>query len=56
MKFSKGKCEVLPLERNNHVHLHKLQADQLESSFTEKSLRVSAETKMNMRQQMQHCG
>lgn len=40
MKINKGKCQVQPLGRNNPLHQHRLGADQLESSFAEKHLRV----------------
>ncbi|KAK4831023.1 hypothetical protein QYF61_014911 [Mycteria americana] len=38
MKFSKGKCKVLRLGRNNPRHQHVLGATQLESSLAEKGL------------------
>ncbi|KAK4821754.1 hypothetical protein QYF61_000815 [Mycteria americana] len=48
--FSKGKCKILHLGRNNPMHLYKLGADQLESSPQEKDLRVLVDTKLNMSQ------
>ncbi|KAK4811158.1 hypothetical protein QYF61_019789 [Mycteria americana] len=38
MKFNKGKCQVLPLGKNNPMHQYMLGATQLESSFAEKDL------------------
>ncbi|KAK4831251.1 hypothetical protein QYF61_016483 [Mycteria americana] len=38
--FSKGKCQVLHLGRNNPMHQYMLGADQLESNFAEKDLGV----------------
>ncbi|GAB0188332.1 hypothetical protein GRJ2_001298500 [Grus japonensis] len=40
MKFSKGKCKVLHLGRNNPRHPHMLVADQLGSSFAEEKLSI----------------
>ncbi|KAJ7408684.1 hypothetical protein WISP_119109 [Willisornis vidua] len=51
MKFSKGKCKVLDLGRNNPIHQHMLGTIQMESSSTEKDLEVLTNTKLNMIQQ-----
>ncbi|KAK4813952.1 hypothetical protein QYF61_003463 [Mycteria americana] len=47
-KFSKGKCRVLQLGRNNPKHQCKLGATQLESSFPEKDV---GDNKLTMSQQ-----
>jgi len=51
LQFSKGKCKVLHLERNNPKHQCMLGADQIESSFAEKGLRVLGGSKLTMSQQ-----
>ncbi|PKU42592.1 rna-directed dna polymerase from mobile element jockey-like [Limosa lapponica baueri] len=51
MKFSKGKCKVLHLGRNNTMHQYMLRATQMESSFAEKDLWVLVNTKLNVIQQ-----
>ncbi|KAK4806877.1 hypothetical protein QYF61_012598 [Mycteria americana] len=51
MKFSKGKCQVLHLGRNNPRHQYMLGATQLESSLSEKDLGVLMDTRLNMSQQ-----
>ena len=35
MKFDKGKCRVLQMERNSCMHLYRLEADLLERSSAE---------------------
>ncbi|KAK4826699.1 hypothetical protein QYF61_010708 [Mycteria americana] len=50
-KFSKWKCKVLHLGRNNPRHQDRLWADRIESSFAEKKLRVVVDTKLHMNQQ-----
>ncbi|XP_010116121.1 PREDICTED: pituitary adenylate cyclase-activating polypeptide type I receptor [Chlamydotis macqueenii] len=45
IKFKKEKCKVLNLERNNPMHQDRLGTSWLESSFTEKDLRLLVDTK-----------
>jgi len=49
MKFSKRKCEVLHLVRNNPMHQNMLGAVCLESSFAEMVLQVLVDNKLTMR-------
>ncbi|GAB0179143.1 mitochondrial enolase superfamily member 1 [Grus japonensis] len=48
MKFSKGKCKVLHLERNNLMHQYTLGASWLEGSLAEKDLMMLVVNKMTM--------
>ncbi|KAK4818537.1 hypothetical protein QYF61_014480 [Mycteria americana] len=50
MKFNKGNCKVLHLERNNPRHQYKLRANWLESRSVEKDLGVLVNSKPNMNQ------
>jgi len=51
MKFSKGKCRVLHLRRNNPMHQYGLEDDLLESSSVERDLGVLVNNKLTMNQQ-----
>ncbi|GAB0186845.1 mitochondrial enolase superfamily member 1 [Grus japonensis] len=48
MKFSKGKCQALPLGRNNPLHQYRLGADWLESILAEQALGVLANSRLTM--------
>jgi len=51
MKFNKGKCRVLPLERKNPMHQYRLGAERLERSSVERDLGLLVENRFTMSQQ-----
>ncbi|XP_064512720.1 sterile alpha motif domain-containing protein 1-like [Pseudopipra pipra] len=51
MNFSKGKCKVLHLSKNNSMHQYRLVASCLENSFEDKNLGVLVDNKLTMSQQ-----
>jgi len=51
MKFSKDKCSVLHLERNNPMHQYRLGTDMLESSSVERDLGVLVDDRLIVSQQ-----
>ena len=48
MKFSKGKCRVLHLGRNNPMHQYRPGVDLLESSSVERDLAVLVDDRLTM--------
>lgn len=51
MEFHKGNYKVLLLGRNNPMHLHRLEAEWLESISSKKDLRMPVDNKLTMSQQ-----
>jgi len=51
IKFSKGKCGLLHLGRNNPMHQYRLGADLLESSSAERDLGALVDDRLTMSQQ-----
>ena len=51
MRFTKSKCRVLHLERNNHKYQYRLRHDLLERSSAEKDLGVLVDDWLTMSQQ-----
>ena len=50
MKFSKCKCKVLTLGRNDPVHHDTLRLYQMESSLAEEDLGILVDSKLNISQ------
>ena len=50
MRFTKGKCRVLYLGRNNYMHQYSLWADLLEGSSAKKDLGVLVDSRLAMSQ------
>lgn len=51
MRFSKGKCGVLHLGRNNYMHQYWLEADLLERSSVEKDVDILVDNRLTVSQQ-----
>lgn len=47
MEFNNEKCQVLVLERTNHMYQHRLGADWLEGIFAEKALGILMDKKLS---------
>ncbi|RMC14204.1 hypothetical protein DUI87_09295 [Hirundo rustica rustica] len=51
MKFNKGKCQILQVERDNHEYIYRLGNERLESRPAKRDLCVLVHGKLNMSQQ-----
>ena len=55
-EISKGKCRVLHLRRNDHMHQYRLGADLLGSSSAEKELGLLVDNKLSISPAVCPCG